>query len=112
KVQVVQILLAQVGVNSDTPDQEGRTSLSWTAGSGEETTWIWLLLSRQYVDSNTKAKGGKTPLCCTARKAHEEVVSVLLEREDVEPHVRDEYGHTLLTWAQTMNNPPTDGYNL
>jgi hypothetical protein len=72
--------------------------LSWAAYNGHEAV-VRLLLTRVDVETDSKDKGGRTPLSWAAERGHEAVVELLLARADVEADSKDEGGRTPLWWA-------------
>jgi hypothetical protein len=97
---VVKLLLEKdTDVEADSKDWDGRTPLSWAAGSGHEAV-VKLLLARPDVGANSKDWDGQTPLSWAAERGHEAVVKLLLAWPDVEADSKDwEYGQTPLSWA-------------
>ena len=63
------------------------------------------VLEMKEWDINATDFMGSTPLTWAAREGHEEVVKIILEREDVDPNQRDtRYGRALLSWAAERGN--------
>ncbi|USP76289.1 hypothetical protein yc1106_03563 [Curvularia clavata] len=65
-------------------------------GTKEE---VWLLLTREDVDINSKDFEGQTILSCAAQAGNEEVFSMLLRRMDGQVNASDKLGRTALIWA-------------
>ena len=91
--QVMGALFGRKYVNSDRPDNGGRTPLSWAAGSGHGGV-VKLLLEREDVSHDGADNGGQTPLSWAAKNGHDGVVKLLLGWEDVSP---DKPGNGSLT---------------
>jgi hypothetical protein len=79
---MVELLLAQDGVDPDSKDEKGQTPLSWAAKRGHGAV-VELLLAREGVDPDSKDNYGQTPLSWAAENGHEAVVELLLAREDI-----------------------------
>jgi ankyrin repeat protein len=94
-VKVVELLLAQNGIDPDSKDNNGQTPLSWAAENGHEVV-VKLLLEKN-AELETKDEGyGRTPLSWAAGNSHEAVVKLLLEK-GAELETKDEgYGRTPL----------------
>ena len=58
-----------------------------------------MLLLQGDIKPNTANIYGRTPLFITARKGHDGVVEMLLERLEVNPNTADQDGKKLLFWA-------------
>ena len=99
----VKLLLQWESVNSDSPDQDGRTPLSYAAESGCEGV-VKLLLEQGSVDSNSSDENGRTPLSHAADFGREGVVRLLLQRGDVDPKFPSRYGMTPLLYAVQSGN--------
>ena len=121
--EVVKPLLEQKHTQPDMRDKvQGRTALSWAAGSGCEgvvnlflsrffvnpgsigrrrgTPQVMsLLFGRKFVNPNRPDSHGRTPLSWAAKKGRDEVVKLLLKREDVSPDRPDNDDRTPLSWA-------------
>ena len=91
---MAKILLARDDVNTDIPDNEGTTPLSWAARNGHEGV-VKILLERDHVNPEIPDNEGITPLSWAAYKGHEGVVEILLGRE-VNPDKPDSKGRTPL----------------
>jgi len=87
-----------LSISADSKDGDGRTPLSWAAGSGHEAV-VKLLVERADVEADSEDLYGRTPLSWAARKGHETVVKLLVERADVEADSKDSAGRTPLSWA-------------
>ena len=83
------MLLEQLDVNSDPPEEHGQTCVFGTAKDGQEEM-VQMLQERLDIDRNTADKDAKTvALFWAAQKEHEGVVNRLLERVDADPHTVD-----------------------
>ncbi len=61
----------------DSKDMDGRTPLSWAAGSGRSEI-VKLLLGQKGVDINSKdSKGGQTPLSWAEENRYPDVIKLL-----------------------------------
>ena len=124
--ELVEFLLEQEDTWLDIADKwDGRTALSWAAGSGYQgvvrlfldplfvnpgSSGSWwrteqvmsLLFGRRYVDPNRADNDGRTPLSWAAGNGHAGAVKVLLEQKDVSLDTPDNHGQTPLWWA-TLN---------
>jgi ankyrin repeat protein len=78
-VKVVRLLLANDGVDPDSKDADGQTSLSWAASCAHEAV-VKQLLAEDSVDSDSKDISDQTPLLWAAENGHEAVVKLLLEK--------------------------------
>jgi len=77
----------------------GFTGLHGAAFLGIAEIFSTVLEMKEW-DVNARGCMGMTALTWSSVKGHEEVVKLLLEREDVNPNLRDtEYGQTSLSWA-------------
>ena len=95
----MRILPEQNGVNPDTPDEYGRTPLSFSAQNGHEGV-VRILLERNDVNPNTVGiLFHQTPLARGAQDRREGVLKILLERNDVNLGTADEDGRTQLLLA-------------
>ena len=123
--KMVELLLRERHVQPDWYDMNyRRTALSWAAGNGHvEVVRLFLgpgfvnpggagrrwrkrallaslLHGKRCVNPDSLSESGRTPLSWAAENGHEGVVKLLLERQDVNPDIRDaEFGRTLLSWA-------------
>jgi len=119
--EVVKFLLQQEHTQPDLTDTEnGRTALSFAAGSGREgvvrlflsplfanpgslgrwrgaTQVVSLLFGRKHVDPDKPDNDGRTPLWWAVWSEHGDVVRLLLGRQDVSPDRPDNYGRTPLS---------------
>jgi hypothetical protein len=80
----------------DSKDSNGRTPLSWAAGSGHKAV-VELLLEKG-AELETKDKYGQTPLSWAAERGHKAVVKLLLEK-GAKLETKDKYGQTPLSLA-------------
>jgi ankyrin repeat protein len=72
-------LLLEKGADVESNDtRNGRTPLSWAAGSGHEA--VVKLLLEKGADVERISNNGRTPLCCAALNGHEVMVNLLLEK--------------------------------
>ena len=85
-------------IRADLKDSDGRTPLSYAAGSGHEAV-VRLLVDRDDVEADSKDEYGQTPLSLAARSGHEAVVKLLVDRNDVKADSKYKYGQTPLSWA-------------
>jgi len=92
----VQLLLATVGVDADSRDDNGWTPLSWAAANGYEG--IAQMLLGQDADADSKNDWGWTPLSLAVENGHERVVQLLLN-QGVDVNSRDDDDWTPLSRA-------------
>jgi len=86
---VVNMLLEQLDVNSDPPDEDGQTPVLGTAKE-VHAGMVKMLQQRLDIHPNTADKDDKTAgLFRGANKEYEGVVNRLLERVDADPHTVD-----------------------
>lgn len=83
---MVKLLLEVEGIDPDTKNFRGETSLCWAAGNGHEAVVKLLLLAG--VDPDSKDFDGRTALSLAAGKGSANIVKLLLVVEGVEPHPR------------------------
>jgi ankyrin repeat protein len=101
RTRVVEDFLQVTGITWNSKDKDGRTPLSWAAGSGLEHV-VKLLLTNNAIcdaidsrDNNSK----QTPLLWAARKGHANVVQLLLGKA-ASPNATDgSEGRSALSWA-------------
>jgi ankyrin repeat protein len=77
---VVNLLLAQDGVDADFKSSYGRTPLSMAAANGHEAV-VKLLLAQDGVDPDPKESHGATPLSRAAANGHEAVVKLVQSKD-------------------------------
>jgi ankyrin repeat protein len=75
---VVKLLLEKGAELETKSKRDGRTPLSYAAGSGHEAV-VKLLLGKG-VELETKSNYGQTPLSYAAERGHEAVVKLLLKK--------------------------------
>jgi len=122
--EVVRLLLREKQTQPNQQDtNNGRTALSWAAENGHEGVvkvflepqfvtlgnigqWWRMgprvagrLFRNRYVCPDGLSKSGRTPLSWAAQNGHEEVVKLLLQREDVNPNRSGKPGQTPLALA-------------
>ncbi|PCH05679.1 Hypothetical protein PENO1_021120 [Penicillium occitanis (nom. inval.)] len=96
---IVRQLLARDGIKADLADNNGRTPLSWAAGSSDGWSVIEEFLKRSDVDAESKDGDGRTPFSWAAGNGRVRVVDLLLKRPDIDPNTSDTNGRTPLSWA-------------
>jgi len=100
-VSMVDIFLRDTRIVWSSKDNDGRTPLSWAAGSGLEDVVRLLLTNndiRVAIDSRDNTSH-QTPLLWAARKGHAKVVKLLLEKA-ASPNATDlSDGRSALSWA-------------
>ena len=74
-------------------DEDGRTPLSYAAGSGHEGI-VKMLVERGDVNSDSSNKDGRTPLFYAAEEGHEGIAKIPLEPGDVNSESSDNDGRT------------------
>jgi len=94
----VKVLLEQVGLHPDIPDNMGRTPLFWASLDGH-CEIVKMLFEQKNVNPDTADHWGQTPLSHAAACGRKEVVEVLLQRSDINPNTVDKRGDTPLSWA-------------
>ncbi|PCG94078.1 Hypothetical protein PENO1_080360 [Penicillium occitanis (nom. inval.)] len=87
---VVNLLLAQEGIDEDSEDNFGRTPLSLAAEKGHEAV-VEALLARDSVEAHSCDIFDQTPLLWAAENGHEAVVKLLLERADIDVNFKEMY---------------------
>ncbi|KAI9764627.1 MAG: hypothetical protein M1839_005795 [Geoglossum umbratile] len=106
-ITVVRLILGRDEVNVDIqdpnsgdiiPENNGRTSLSWAAQSGE-LDLMRLLLDQQNVEPNIANTNQKTPLSYAAEEGHDEIIRLLMERDISYINEKDSTGRTSLMLA-------------
>ncbi|RYP78487.1 hypothetical protein DL771_000440 [Monosporascus sp. 5C6A] len=96
---VVKLLLAKDGIDQNSKDSDGRTSLSWAAGNGHAAV-VKLLLAKDGIDPNSKDSDGRTSLLWAAKNGDAAVVKLLLAKDGIDPNSKDSDGRTPLWWAR------------
>jgi ankyrin repeat protein len=96
---LVELLLAENGVNPDSKDSWGRTPLSWAAEMGNEEV-VRLLLSEDNVDPNSVDSDERSPLSWAAEMGNEAVVKLLLSKDNIDPDSGDFDSSTPLSYAE------------
>jgi hypothetical protein len=76
---LMELLLAEDGLNPDSEGSLGRTALSWAAEMGNEVV-VTLLLSKDNVDPDSVDYRIRRPLSWAAQMGNETVVQLLLSR--------------------------------
>jgi ankyrin repeat protein len=87
---VVNLLLAQEGIDEDSEDNVGRTPLSLAAEKGHEAV-VEALLARDSVEAHSCDIFDQTPLLWAAENGHEAVAKLLLERADIDVNFKEMY---------------------
>lgn len=106
--QVVQLLLAVKGIQSNCRSMGGITPLSIAtlAAGAKDTVEDFLPLCHSgIVDPNSEDEFGQTPLMMTAIDGHTEIVKCLLAIEGVNPNAKNSWGRTPLLIATKCNQP-------
>ncbi|PUU78812.1 ankyrin repeat-containing domain protein [Tuber borchii] len=107
---IVKLLLAQNGVDPNTPCDQGRTPLLWAVNSRQESI-VKLLLGDTKVDPNTPDDlHNRTPLFWAVENGHLGIIKLLLHKKKVNPNIPEYY--TPLHWAaehddEDVNLPDT-----
>ncbi|KAK5073265.1 hypothetical protein LTR51_005907 [Lithohypha guttulata] len=96
--EVVQLLLAQPGIEVNTENKYGRSPLSEAAIRGH-TKVVQLLLAQSDIEVNTQDEYGRSPLSGAASEGYTEVVQLLLARPGIEVNPNHKYGSTPLSEA-------------
>lgn len=103
RYDLVEILLATPDVDPDSVDVNGRTPLSYVAGSSCSATAtsavVSLLLSNTNVNPDSQDKEGRTPLSYAASAWNIAAISLLLDNISVNPDFQDNKGRTALSYA-------------
>ncbi|KAF3056039.1 Serine/threonine-protein phosphatase 6 regulatory ankyrin repeat subunit C [Trichoderma lentiforme] len=102
-------LLLNAGVNINVVHSTGQSPLSKAAEKGHPNT-ARLLLAADETPLNIPDWQNCTPLMHAASRMNIPVVSVLLERPNVDVLVRDRAGHSFLCRLMVPNSPDRDGY--
>jgi hypothetical protein len=96
-------LLFQKGADIHVPDNNGRTPLSWAAGSVYCFQHNLRFLIEQGADIQSPDKDGRTPLSWASECGHGDTVRLLLENS-AEIQSQDVTGRTPLSWAAQSNS--------
>ncbi|KAF1811509.1 ankyrin [Eremomyces bilateralis CBS 781.70] len=88
-----------IGIEADSKDSFGRTSLSWAAARGHEAVVRLLVERDDDVDPNSKDLFGRAPLSAAAVNGYEGAVALLLTKKSIEPGSQDMFGRTPLSDA-------------
>ncbi|KAH8691186.1 hypothetical protein BGW36DRAFT_305298, partial [Talaromyces proteolyticus] len=90
------ILISSIvsGNGLDEKDSHGRTSLSYAAENGHEST-VQLLLEEPHIDYNSMDVNNRTPLSWAAENGHQQVVQLLIY-EGARIDLQDKIGRTPL----------------
>lgn len=89
--------LAQYGLDIDTPDDDGRTPLSWAAGNGHRL--VAAVLVELGADVEAEDVNSRTPFWWAAANGRVAVVKMLLEKYGVDPKREDRNGENALSTA-------------
>ncbi|KID97501.1 ankyrin repeat protein, partial [Metarhizium majus ARSEF 297] len=81
---VVQLLLSTSRVHPDIPDSDGRTPLSWAAGSGHAQP-VKLLLANKSVDACSLDTSGRSAFSWVAKARYRDIANTRLSPEDARP---------------------------
>ena len=81
----------------------GWTPLMWAAGGGHEAI-VRLLIEKEDIEINAKAKDGRTPLSVAAAIGHEAIVQMLISRDDVDVNAKDNHGIVPMAVATMMGH--------
>jgi len=81
----MKILLGREEVNSDEPDNRGRTPLSFAAWYGYEKV-VKILLMREEVNPDKPGNCGQTLLLPATRRGHNRVAALLQSHGAAIPH--------------------------
>ena len=92
---VVRLLLGREGVDINAKDDGGMTPLSWAAHIGHAAV-VRLLIEREIIDINTE---GSTPLIVAAKRRHESVLWLLVEKDGTDRDAMDWEGMIPLVWV-------------
>uniref|UniRef100_A0A8H7K262 Ankyrin n=1 Tax=Bionectria ochroleuca TaxID=29856 RepID=A0A8H7K262_BIOOC len=76
-------LLDKDGIDPESRDNSGRTTLSWVAGNGDSIL-AKKLIEMHGVDVNSKDRLDRTPLSWAADNGHQAIVQLLLAKECVD----------------------------
>ncbi|PTB48044.1 hypothetical protein M431DRAFT_535830 [Trichoderma harzianum CBS 226.95] len=106
--QVTQSLL-EAGTNINATDRYGKTSLSYAAEEGHPNT-ACLLIAADEALINTSDFGGFTPLMHASYQLNIPVISVFLERPNVDLLALDAWGHSFLCHLMRQRDSNIDGY--
>jgi ankyrin repeat protein len=90
---LIEHLQRKEGIDINIKSREGRTPLSYAAGSSSLRA-VQALLRSDAIDAGAKDSSGKTALWYAAYYGRAEIVSLLLNREDVDVFSEDKDGHT------------------
>lgn len=104
KMDVVDLLLAQPGIDVCDADGWGRTPLAMAA-SGGNLAILERLLAVEGVDPNLQDRNGWTPLHRAASGGRSAMIERLLAVKGVDPNLQDGSGWTPLHMAAQSDNP-------
>eukprot|EP00947_MAST-08B_sp_MAST-8B-sp1_P001219 g1219.t1 len=103
-VDVVRLLVRDLGADAHAADLGGNTALSWAARNGDVAT-SRVLLEEGGADVNWQDNGGSTALIWAAHRSHRELVRYLGGRPLVDVNAADAvHGRTALMWAVARGN--------
>jgi ankyrin repeat protein len=91
---VVELLLAQEGVEPDPEDNDSETPVVLAAMYGHGAVVKMLLDTERVAPEFTDAKCGRTPLSYAAEGGHQIVVELLVATGQVNPDLKDNDGRT------------------
>jgi ankyrin repeat protein len=97
---VAKLLLKAMKVQLKTEEVDGEILLM--AAENRHEAVVKLLLAEERIDLNYERKWypGETALSLAARQGHVTVVRLLLAKDGVDPHRKDCYNKTALSWAE------------
>ena len=106
RLKIVRMLLAHQPSLVSAIDNTGRTVLHFAVTTGDSET-MSLLLSTEASLINVQDDHGQTPLhyaCLNTRGNNEEVIKLLLARNECDPHIVDNNGNTPLQMVLSRQN--------
>lgn len=105
KVDVVKVLLDEMGADVKARDNMGRNALIHALANADDRNAMAItrLLLHHGADVNVTGEKGKTPLILAVEKKHLGLVQMLLEQKHIEINDTDREGKTALLYAVELN---------
>ncbi|TRX88257.1 hypothetical protein FHL15_010824 [Xylaria flabelliformis] len=99
RLEIVNFLLSTPGFLADIRDKQGRTALSYAAGTWmEQDKTVQALINSDQVNPDSKDHQGRTPFSYAAEKGHLKIMQLLMDTGKVKPDSKDNHGLSCKQW--------------